>query len=100
VGHAYGLLHRAASSAPVSDVQVAERVRARLGHVVDTPRAVDVRVDQGVARVSGDVLASDRQRVIDEIAAVPGVTRVDDHLSVHDAPGHVPELQGVARRRG
>ncbi|ACC74122.1 BON domain-containing protein [Paraburkholderia phymatum] len=99
MGHAYGMLHRAASSgAPVSDVQVTERVRSHLGRVMRTPGAVDVRVDHGVACVAGEVLASDRQRVIDEIAAVPGVERVEDHLSVHAAPGNIPELQGVAQR--
>ncbi|CAB3728501.1 BON domain-containing protein [Paraburkholderia rhynchosiae] len=97
-GHAYGLLHHAASDAPVSDQQLVERARSCLGRTVANPGAIDIRVERGVACISGHVLAADRERVIREIAAVPGIERVEDELSVHEQAGNVPELQGAATR--
>ncbi|SEJ33549.1 BON domain-containing protein [Paraburkholderia diazotrophica] len=97
-GHAYGVLHRAASSAPTSDRQLTDRVRAHLGRIVATPGAIHVRVEQGVAWISGHVLAADRERVIRETAAVPGVERVEEQLCVHEQAGNVPELQGATLR--
>ncbi|MBP0588292.1 BON domain-containing protein [Paraburkholderia sp. LEh10] len=96
-GRAYGMLHNAVSSAPASDLQLTERARSRLGHVIANPRSVDVRVDHGVACVGGEVPAADHDRVIREIAAVPGIERIEDCLSVHDDRGNLPGLQGVAR---
>ncbi|MDR6446569.1 osmotically-inducible protein OsmY [Paraburkholderia terricola] len=96
-GSAYGMLHHAVSSAPTSDQQLTERVRARLGRTVRTPGAIDVTVDGHVACVGGHVLADEHDKVIREIRGVPGIERVDDRLCVHQQPGNVPELQGAVR---
>ncbi|MEM5389669.1 BON domain-containing protein [Paraburkholderia phymatum] len=98
-GRVYGTMHEAVSSAPTSDVQLVERVRSRLGRVVSNPKAVDISAEHSHVCVSGNVLAAERARMIRAINAVSGVEHVDDHLSVYDGPGKVPELQGIAGLR-
>ncbi|WP_407060522.1 BON domain-containing protein [Burkholderia stagnalis] len=61
------------------DVRLAERVRAALGRLVSRPRMVDVSVDHGQVRLSGQVPDAERQAAIKGIACVRGVrTVVDD----------------------
>jgi hypothetical protein len=98
------LAHRASGAAarvrgrverrPVDDRVLGERVRARLGHLVSHPGALEVAVSDGVATVRGPVLRDEAPRLLRGIARVSGVRDVVDALEVHDEPGHVPALQG------
>lgn len=63
-----------------SDVQVAERVRAALGRLVSHPRDVDVSVEHGQVRLSGQIDETERQAVVDGVAALHGVHGVEDAL--------------------
>ncbi|MEI2416536.1 BON domain-containing protein [Orrella sp. JC864] len=83
------------ASEPVDDERLAERIRSQLGRLVSTPGAVDVSVADGVATLSGQILAAEREPLVEAVAAMQGVGGVDDRLSTHDAPGNVPELQGA-----
>ena len=83
------------------DEVLVERVRARLGHSVSHPRAIEVHADQGRIVLSGPVLEGEAQRLIARIRSVRGVHAVEDRLQVHPQAGNVPGLQGQRpRRRG
>lgn len=78
-----------------SDRQLAERVRSEMGRLVSRSGAVHVDVDNGLVRLSGHILADEREPLVSTLAAMQGVRGVEDRLSVHAAPGNVPELQGA-----
>ncbi len=80
------------------DEVIAERVRARLGHVVSHPGAIEVRVEDGHARLSGPVLADEVDEVLTSVRRVRGVRAVESRLEVHAEPGDVPGLQGEPAR--
>ncbi|KVO55628.1 hypothetical protein WT66_15175 [Burkholderia stagnalis] len=64
------------------DVRLAERVRAALGRLVRRPRAVEVSVDGGHVRLTGQVPDAERDAAVKGVADVRGVrTVVDDCLS-------------------
>ena len=84
---------------PVDDRALAERVRAELGRVCSHPRAVAVSARGGRVTLSGPILAAERDRTRAWVAAVPGVTDVEDRLQAHERPDGVPALQGGVPRR-
>ena len=81
------------------DLQLIERVRARIGRVVSHPHAIQVGARDGRIVLSGPVLAHEVGALVGAASAVRGVRGVDEYLDVHDAPGSVPSLQGEGRRR-
>jgi osmotically-inducible protein OsmY len=84
------------------DVVLAERVRARLGRVVQHPHAVRVHADGGHVRLSGPILSSEHGMLVAAVSRVRGVRSVDDEaLALYHSTEHVSALQGgVPRRRG
>lgn len=76
--------------APVSDVTLVERVRARLGHVCSHPHAIEVRAKgNGEVELKGPVESDEAERMIAAVARVPGVRGIDDDLQrVEHLPGH------------
>lgn len=100
---AWGMAARLRSLAlrrPVSDQQIAERVRATLGFVVRHPRALDVRVEDGRVLLTGPILADEEKRLLAAVASVRGVRSIENHLRIHTEPGNVPDLQGEPPARG
>ncbi len=77
---------------------VHERVRSRLGRVCSHPHAVDVQVRDGCVELKGPILATEYDRVLSTIRAIPGVKEIDDDLEVHADAGNVPSLQGGVLR--
>ncbi|MGE5525211.1 MAG: SRPBCC family protein, partial [Rhodospirillaceae bacterium] len=82
------------------DETVVQRVRSALGRCVSHPRAITVVVRAGRVELSGDILQSEHERLIEAVLAVPGVTGVDDALHVHATSEGVSALQGGRLRRG
>ena len=72
--------HRIARADPQSDARLRDDIRARLGRLVSHPRAIDVQVEDGVVRLSGDVLSAEREGLLEQVIAMPGVQMrlVDD----------------------
>lgn len=68
---------------PRSDAELRERVRAALDHMVSHPRALHVSVDNGVVRLSGRVLAAEREGVLEQVQRIPGVRRLVDTVTAH-----------------
>jgi len=78
-------------SEPVSDVQLHERIRARLGHLIQQPKAVQVEVNAGLVRLSGHLLRGELQQVLDEVASMPGVRTVQNALQPHDGMAEIEQ---------
>jgi uncharacterized membrane protein len=96
VAEAGSLIHRA----PVSDATLVERVRSRLGRAVSHPRAVTVTAANGRVTLSGPILVHEVSRLLATVSSVPGVTGVDNRLTVHEQAGDIPDLQGGVERTG
>lgn len=85
---------------PHGDLQLHDRIRARLGRTVSHPGSVEVQVEQGCVRLSGHVLRGEVDALCSEVQAMPGVTEVRNALQVHDSPDGIPELQGAQETPG
>lgn len=97
---AYGLLaewDKWLHQKQVSDAQLVERVRARLGRLVSHPRAIRVSAEQGRVTLSGPVLTHESGALLAGIAAVPGVSGIENQLEPHDDADSIPSLQGGGR---
>jgi hypothetical protein len=77
---------------------LAARVRSKLGRLVSHPSAVEVAVQDGNVILSGPVLASEVDRLIEGIRSMPEVPRVESQLDVHEEAGNISALQGAGRR--
>jgi uncharacterized membrane protein len=81
------------------DDVLSERVHTCLGRLTSHPGAIQVRAENGNVTLSGPVLASEVDRVLTGVRRVRGVRSVNNQLSVHDAPGDIPDLQGSPSHR-
>lgn len=77
-----------------SDRQLRDRVRSQLDELVSHPRAIEVVVNQGSVSLRGQVLASERERLMSRVQAMPGVTHIDDRLEVHDEASSMTLVHG------
>jgi hypothetical protein len=87
--------HKLRTEVVTEDAMLA-RLRAKLGHCVSHPRAIDLEFNRGHVTLSGDVLASELNSVLSGIAGVRGVHTVENRLSVHET-SDIPGLQGKLR---
>ena len=67
-------------SAPLSDDIILARVRARVAEVLGHEEAVDVTVEDGVVRLSGEVAPEERDQLLSELIWMPGVVRLRNAL--------------------
>jgi osmotically-inducible protein OsmY len=73
--------------------QLAERVRAELGHQVEHAKAIEVVADDGYVTLRGDVLREELNDVFDTVRSVRGVRDVRSEMEVRNTPGDIPALQ-------
>ena len=80
----------------VPDEVLLERVRSRLGHVVQHPQSISATVEGGGVRLTGIVARDEKKRVLREIREVPGVLKVEELLTYKNRkPGRpIPKLLG------
>lgn len=90
------LLARRNEQAADNNVVVA-RVRERLGRAVSHPHAIKVNAVQGRVILSGPVLTDEKDGLLEAVRSVPGVTEIDDLLTVHQSAEGVASLQGGRR---
>jgi osmotically-inducible protein OsmY len=80
-----------------TDEQLVARVRAEMGRHVERARAIEVVADRGTVTLRGTALAAELPELVDAIAHVRGVNRVDNMLHVRTDtrtdPGSEPALQ-------
>jgi hypothetical protein len=81
--------HRSAEPDAASDAELRDRVRSRLGRAASHPGAIRVDVDQGVVRLSGRVLAKERDALLAQVRQVPGVRQLENAMSAHDHPREI-----------
>ena len=84
--------HRVTHADPQADAELREEIQQRLGRMVSFPRAIHVQVENGVVRLSGRVLAKERDGLLAQVQQTPGVQKLVNALTVHDLP------QEIARR--
>lgn len=70
-----------AAISPDADTRLREEVRSRLGGWVSHPRSIEVEVEDGVVRVSGQVLPAELEGLLMQLTALPGVHKVRNALS-------------------
>lgn len=81
-----------------AETQVLEaRVRSRLGRHVSHPSAIHVQCEDGRVILSGQVLASEHDKLLHKVRKVKGVHEVESRLEVHESAEGVPSLQGEGR---
>lgn len=96
-GAAHEARARLASEAPDDDV-LAERVRARLGHLTDHAHAIRVRAHDGEVELTGPVFRAEHPAILAGVRMVRGVRRVQDRLDPHET-ADVRALEGAGPRR-
>jgi osmotically-inducible protein OsmY len=70
---------------PDSDRQLHDRVRAKLGHVVDHPKAIDVSVEDGCVCLRGHASKPEADRLVAQIEGMAGVREVRCELQLEGA---------------
>ncbi|WP_119784193.1 SRPBCC family protein [Noviherbaspirillum sedimenti] len=94
-------LRRTLSGRQIVDEPVlTARLRAQLGRLVSHPHAISVTADGGHLTLSGAILADERQSLLARARRIPGVTSVEDRLTVYATAVGVPALQGRRRSAG
>lgn len=74
------------------ELRLRSRVQARIGELVSFPDAIRFRIEDGLLRVSGHVLASEIDRLLSELTHVHGVYRVHNALSPVETASQLEEL--------
>lgn len=88
-----GVLARARSrlSHPtVDDDTLHARIRARLGHIIERPGAVEVKVNDGHVELTGSASATEVDALVDSVAEMQGVEGIDYRFSMHEADRSPP----------
>lgn len=83
---------------PESDQQLHDRIRARLGHVMHSPRSVEVQVEQGRVCLRGHILRPELDRVLHEVNRMAGVAAVETRLVTHETVAGIPARGALAQR--
>jgi hyperosmotically inducible periplasmic protein len=65
----------------VDDDQLRDRIRSKLGHLVDAPGMVDVQVHDGWVVLAGNASLHEIDALMDMVTAMPGVREVDNRLT-------------------
>jgi BON domain len=80
----------------VPDQVLLERVRSRLGHVLQHPQSISTTVEEGKVRLTGMVAREEKKRVLREIREVPGVLKVEELLTYQKRQNRrsIPTLLG------
>ena len=85
--------HRAVRVDPQADAELRARIESRLGRMVSRPRALVVRVDQGVVRLSGDVLVRERDGLLLQVQQMPGVLKLVNAMTAHETPAGITSAE-------
>lgn len=88
-----GAFHHVPSADPQRDAELRDRVRERLGRLVSHPRAIEVQVEDGVVRLSGDVLSKERDGLLLHVNEMPGVQKLVNAMTAHDHPETLASLE-------
>ena len=76
---------------PQSDADLRDRIQTRLGRLVSHPGGISVSVNNGVVRLSGRVLAKERDGLLDQVQRMPGVQQLVNAMAAVDDPQHMAQ---------
>jgi len=79
----------------LTDEDLVDRVRSKLGHHPIDSDAVDIQATKGAVILSGSVTASESLKLLKAARRVRGVSRVENQLRVLPDKANTPELQGT-----
>jgi hypothetical protein len=85
--------HAPAKADPQADAELRDLIRGRLDRLVSHPRALQVAVQNGVVRLSGNVLAKERDGLLLQVQELPGVQKLVNATTVHDSPERLADPQ-------
>jgi osmotically-inducible protein OsmY len=91
--------HRIAMADPQRDAELRDQIRGRLDRLVSHPRAVQVDVSHGVVRLSGHVLAKERDGLLLHVRELPGVQKLVNAMTAHDTPQGLAEVEAREAER-
>ena len=91
----------ALAAAPVGDAQLRERIRSRLGRLVDAPGDIAVDVRGGRVVLRGHAASAEIDEVIDKLSLMRGVESIESHLVASEAMPNrgFAQMDGDARAR-
>jgi len=94
--HAKGIVAEARASDQewVDDQTLVARVRSELGRAVSHPGSIHVDAVDGCVTLRGPIFVGEADAALAAVENTRGVCGVDDQLTRHEQPGHVPGLQG------
>ena len=72
----------AMSSEPIDDERLRDRIRAKLGHVLERPSRIEVQVHDGHVVLSGQARAEEIEELLAAVLAMRGVADVDSRVSL------------------
>lgn len=88
--HAADRLHAASAHlhghAPADDLQLHDRIRSKLGHLVAQPGKVEVHVEDGLVTLSGSARLAEVDELVAAVSDMLGVERVDNRLDAAQSP--------------
>ncbi len=92
--HARGMMHDVThlGSKKKSDIDLMNEIRAGIANLLPNNNSMHVTVHKGRVTLSGPILASDVQKVVEGVAMVPGVGGVDNRLTVYQSPEEMPRM--------
>ena len=79
---------------PDSDAELRDRIQTRLGRMVSHPRAIRLDVENGVVRLSGRVLAKEREGLLEQVQQMAGVQKLVNAMTAHDLPRELASRAG------
>ncbi len=79
----------------ITDDGLAERLRAEIDRLAPTPGPLHATVRSGRVSLSGPVLASQVQAIVEQVAMIPGVMGVDNRLTVYQDSEDMPHIHGA-----
>jgi BON domain len=85
---------RSLRSGRTPDETLVGRLRAKLGRYCSHPSAIEVTAFNGRVVLTGDVLASEQERIFDAMRSVRGVEHVDNKLNAYESAEGISSLQG------
>lgn len=86
-----GAYLRMTQADPQSDADLRDQIQTRLGRLVSHPGGISVSVNNGVVRLSGRVLAKERDGLLDQVQRMPGVQKLVNAMAAVDDPQHMAQ---------
>lgn len=84
---------RVTQADPRSDAELRAQVQELLGRTASFPGAIHVHVEDGVVRLSGRVLAQERDALLHQVLQTPGLQKLVNAMTSHDSPQQMASRQ-------